>query len=397
MPPSKPHFGLQPKTVKENPFWFLEYPASSDPGQVFESLILQRKAEKLPGSVLFYSAGDLCSGSGGQLTDLFTERMGEPASVRYSDSGDKGNILWVWDKGMLKIFPLGSPRIECATTDENVLKWVMDAVKPCQVDVKTKSSIWMASRVSAAKPMHFRRMGTVEAPMERGNYSPEVLAKYDLALADIKSADPKGRILLMEGPPGSGKTWLAKGLIHDSVANYVVVNPKNYEDLMDPEFISGIEDEFINDEDSKLPIIFVLEDADKLLQPRQMGASLGGLSSALNMGDGLISSLMDVRIIATTNAPIKTIDPAITRAGRLSQCIHVGELSAEQATEVYRRLLPKSKWRARKPTMLADLYLKARQHGWVAPSKDGKEGIRRQDVGPPSTGLLQNPDHQTRI
>jgi hypothetical protein len=49
------------------------------------------------------------------------------------------------------------------------------------------------------------------------------------------------------------------------------------------------------------PILFIIEDADDCLVPRGSG-NVSTISSLLNYTDGIFGSMLDLRIIATTNA-----------------------------------------------------------------------------------------------
>ena len=60
------------------------------------------------------------------------------------------------------------------------------------------------------------------------------------------------------------------------------------EDLTSPSFI----DFMINQKDS----ILVIEDAEKLIRPRESGAS-NGISNLLNVTDGILGDIMKLKII----------------------------------------------------------------------------------------------------
>lgn len=366
-PNERSPFGLTPGKQPKNPWWAFNPALSFDPDEALVPVALNRYFDQRTTThFIYFSSLSGCD----KIEKLCTERFGTPAVIRHQENDNVGMMLvWIWDNGMLRLVPRTSGTVEMASVSLEDIKWTQETLRPFTAEIRSKSSLYMASRKGASAPVSFRRMGTIEAPLERGNYPYEVLQGYDRAVADLKAPKPNGRILLMEGPPGSGKTHLIKGLIQDVRAAYIVVNPKNYEDLMDPEFMHGIHESFL-DQGEAMTLVFVLEDADKLLQPRQMGASLGGLSSALNMGDGLLSEMMDIRIIATTNAPIETIDPALTRPGRLSECIHIGALQPSQATDILRRLVPKVKGRDARfgsSPMLAEVYARAKKLGWGPP------------------------------
>jgi SpoVK/Ycf46/Vps4 family AAA+-type ATPase len=122
------------------------------------------------------------------------------------------------------------------------------------------------------------------------------------------------------------------------------------------------------------PIILVLEDADRCLVTRA-GENMSLIQSLLNLGDGILGSLLDVRIVATTNADELNLDKAITRPGRLSKMLDVNSLDPLTAQQIFRRLLPDAKFPVEingstnpkdfKVT-LAEVYSLARQNGWKA-------------------------------
>jgi len=207
------------------------------------------------------------------------------------------------------------------------------------------------------------RVGFEPRPLQADNYSKSVIDGYNLVKEDFMSSTPAGRIGLLDGPPGTGKTFLIRSLITEVSGNFVIVNPSQYSDLMSPEFITPFL-EFVRDNASNYsfhPTILILEDADKLLLPREEGVSLEGLSSILNMGDGLMSDAFDIRLLVTTNSPLSKIDPAILRKGRLSARLETGPLSDEHATFVLHRLVEDCKEVCEEDMVLGDIYAKARE------------------------------------
>ena len=90
------------------------------------------------------------------------------------------------------------------------------------------------------------------------------------------------------------------------------------------------------------PIALVLEDADRCLVTRGEN-NINSIQSLLNLGDGILGSLLDLRIIATTNAKKLEMEAAILRPGRLSKRLEVGALDLDTARGVFRRLLPDAK------------------------------------------------------
>ncbi len=236
------------------------------------------------------------------------------------------------------------------------------------------------------------RMGYAGSPLEEGNYSEKVMEDYRYIIKDLKAPDPSGRIIILDGKPGTGKTYLVRSILNAvDDAMFVIVPPSMVSSLGGPDLLPLLVQN--RQSYSKTgPTVLILEDADQCLAPRAAD-NIATISSLLNLGDGIFGSLLDIRIVATTNAKSADMDEAIMRPGRLSRRLEVGVLSYEEANKVYQRLvgkkknliLPVSKGRTlgfdskEKPAAytLADIYKMARDAGWEpkakAASVDGDE------------------------
>ena len=118
-------------------------------------------------------------------------------------------------------------------------------------------------------------------------------------------------------------------------------------------------------------MVFIIEDADEVLAPRQ-GDNMSAVSVMLNLGDGILGKLLDVRIVATTNAHRQELDEAIMRPGRLSASVAVGPVPYEKAKAIFERLAPGKELKEKAYT-LAEIYSKARDEGWEPPKLDKRK------------------------
>lgn len=115
-------------------------------------------------------------------------------------------------------------------------------------------------------------------------------------------------LVLLHGPAGTGKTTFIRHLITNCPKEYILIPPGMMPHMGSPEFISFI----ISHKNS----VFVLEDCEQLLVDRQFNQFNNGISTVLNMSDGLLSDIFNLKFICTFNAEISAIDPALTRPGR---------------------------------------------------------------------------------
>ena len=128
---------------------------------------------------------------------------------------------------------------------------------------------------------------------------------------DVKSflQDRKSGLIILRGEKGTGKTSLIRHLISSVPKNYILVTNAVAEHLASPEFISFM----LDHKDS----VFILEDCEQILMKRVDGfGANGAIANILNMSDGLMSDIFNVKFICTFNAGIDKIDPALLRKGR---------------------------------------------------------------------------------
>jgi len=133
-------------------------------------------------------------------------------------------------------------------------------------------------------------------------------------------------ILLLIGPPGTGKTTFIRGLLFHSQKNAMVTYD---EKILDKDYIFA---RFIEDDAG----VMVIEDADNFLKSRKDGNHM--MHRFLNVGDGLIT-MKGKKLIFSTNLPsIKDIDPALTRPGRCFDILNFDNYTEEQAQKLANKL-----------------------------------------------------------
>ena len=116
--------------------------------------------------------------------------------------------------------------------------------------------------------VRFAEIGTAGRALRRENYAAAVLRDIDHVTHDIEAPDPCGRIVLLTGPAGSGKTHLIRSiLVGAKRPRFVVVQPGDLRSFLDASPLGALA-EFVEDEASGRPIVLIVEDADDCLVPR---------------------------------------------------------------------------------------------------------------------------------
>jgi SpoVK/Ycf46/Vps4 family AAA+-type ATPase len=77
-------------------------------------------------------------------------------------------------------------------------------------------------------------------------------------------------------------------------------------------------------------MVVILEDAESALMPRHSD-NRQEVSLLLNITDGILGEFLRLQVICTINCPLKELDQALLRPGRLMAHHYFGPLNAERA------------------------------------------------------------------
>lgn len=180
-------------------------------------------------------------------------------------------------------------------------------------------------------------IGGLEKVKEQLRESIEWPVKYGSLFKETGVSPPKG--VLLYGPPGCGKTMLAKAVAKESGVNFISIKGPELLNKYVGESERGVRKVFGRARQVAPAIIF-FDELDALIPKR--GQSFGSdvnekvVAQILTEIDG-VSELKDVMIIGATNRP-DLLDEALMRPGRLDRLIYVpfpGKESREKIFKVH--------------------------------------------------------------
>ena len=157
---------------------------------------------------------------------------------------------------------------------------------------------------------------------------------------------PKG--ILLYGPPGCGKTLLARAVATESEANFITIKGPEVFSKWVGESEKAIREVFRKARMAAPSVIF-FDELDSLVPRRGLGFGDSGvservISQLLTEMDGIVA-LEDIVVIAATNRP-DIVDPAVLRPGRFDRLIYVpepDEKSRLQIFKIYTKNMPLAK------------------------------------------------------
>jgi hypothetical protein len=230
------------------------------------------------------------------------------------------NKKWIMtvDENSIKVY---SHYFDYKALVQSVLEWL-----PQQDKVDKTATIDLVA--------YDRNYYTINSKINRVNinldthYNDDVKEMYKTLLAFLNERECG--LAVLHGAVGSGKTFFIKNLISSLDKQFILVTNAIAAHMAEPEFIAFM----MENKDS----IFILEDCEQILMAREENRFGGAISNILNMSDGLMSDIFNIKFICTFNTDISNIDEALLRPGRCFVNYEFKQLEAEKASKLLESL-----------------------------------------------------------
>jgi len=192
---------------------------------------------------------------------------------------------------------------------------------PVLINPTTQLMIGKVREEEASRALSYEDIGGLKPQLQRIREMIELPLRYPEVFKRLGIDAPKG--VLLHGPPGCGKTLIARAIAHETEANFFSVNG--------PEVIHKFYGEseahlrkIFEDATLKGPSIVFLDEIDAIAPMREKvigDVEKRVVAQLLALMDGL-TKRQNVIVIAATNIP-NALDPAMRRPGRFDREISI--------------------------------------------------------------------------
>lgn len=240
--------------------------------------------------------------------------------VRFVRRKLKGYPLTPNDTVMIPVLGRANPFVVITSEPEGIV--LISEETKIEISDKPAEEI-----MSARSSISYEDIGGLEDVIQKIREMVELPIKHPILFEKLGIEPPKG--VLIHGPPGVGKTLIARAVANESDANFIVING--------PEIMSKYYGEsekklraIFKKAEEQAPSIIFLDEIDAIAPSRE--STTGEVerrvvAQLLALMDGM-SSRGQVIVIAATNR-VSGVDPALRRPGRFDREIEIGVPNVE--------------------------------------------------------------------
>ncbi len=285
--------------------------------------------------------GQIRKNAGVSINDTILVRRAEPKAARSviliplntKMSVDKDFTEFV--KNRLKCMPLVegdeiSVIILGSSIDFKVSKVTPKAI--VRVEPTTKLSIHASGAIEKKPRVTYEDIGGLRSQIERLREIVELPLRHPEVFQRLGIEPPTG--ILLYGPPGCGKTLIAKALASEAEANFFSINGPEIMNKYYGETEARLR-EIFKEAREKAPSIIFIDEIDAIAPKREDvfgDVEKRVVAQLLALMDGLMDR-GNVIVIGATNRP-ESVDSALRRPGRFDREIEIGVPNAEGRFEI---------------------------------------------------------------
>ena len=285
--------------------------------------------------------GQTRKNAGVGINDLIEVRKVESKLARNISLLPMGNKITVdrefceFVKNRLKGFPLIEGDEISVVILGNSMDFKVQKVMPksvVNVDKITKLTILADATVSRKPRVTYEEIGGLKEKIEKLREIVELPLRHPEVFQRLGIEPHKG--IMLYGPPGCGKTLIAKALASESEANFYSINGPEIMNKYYGETEARLREMFKEARENAPSIIFI-DEIDAIAPKREEAfgdVEKRVVAQLLALMDGL-SERGNVIVIGATNRP-ESVDPALRRPGRFDRELEIGVPNIEGRIEM---------------------------------------------------------------